>query len=152
LEQATLGKQDIIPDDGGSTHLWNVGRQSFYTAVQPRRQLWTKGKNITNGSWGFRMVAVSKGGHHRAPTIRPCAICSRIMERIGETGCYITLVDWQVEMKVSENTGNCVDVAEEQLITTEFSSLEICLSSRRSTTTERLHFQVSAWHEAETYS
>jgi hypothetical protein len=30
-----------IPDDGGSTHLWNVGRQSIYTAVQPRRQLWT---------------------------------------------------------------------------------------------------------------
>jgi hypothetical protein len=24
-----------------STHLWNVGRQSFYTAVYPRRQLWT---------------------------------------------------------------------------------------------------------------
>jgi hypothetical protein len=23
----------IISDDGGSTHLWNVGRQSFYTAV-----------------------------------------------------------------------------------------------------------------------
>jgi hypothetical protein len=22
-------------------HLWNVGRQSIYTAVQPRRQLWT---------------------------------------------------------------------------------------------------------------
>jgi hypothetical protein len=21
------------PDDGGSTHLWNVGRQSFYTVV-----------------------------------------------------------------------------------------------------------------------
>jgi hypothetical protein len=33
--------KQIIPDDGGSTHLWNVGRQSFYTAVQPRRQLWT---------------------------------------------------------------------------------------------------------------
>jgi len=31
----------LIPDDGGSTHLWNVGRQSIYTAVQPRRQLWT---------------------------------------------------------------------------------------------------------------
>jgi hypothetical protein len=31
----------LIPDDGGSTHLWNVSRQSFYTAVQPRRQLWT---------------------------------------------------------------------------------------------------------------
>jgi hypothetical protein len=30
-----------FPDDVGSTHLWNVGRQSFYTAVQPRRQLWT---------------------------------------------------------------------------------------------------------------
>jgi hypothetical protein len=29
-----------ISDDGGSTHLWNVGRQSFYTAVYPRRQLW----------------------------------------------------------------------------------------------------------------
>jgi hypothetical protein len=26
----------IIPDDGGSTHLWNVGRQSFYTAIHPR--------------------------------------------------------------------------------------------------------------------
>jgi hypothetical protein len=24
---------EVIPDDGGSTHLWNVGRQSFYTAV-----------------------------------------------------------------------------------------------------------------------
>jgi hypothetical protein len=35
----------IIPDDGGSTHLWNVGQQSFYTAVYPRRQLWTS--NIT---------------------------------------------------------------------------------------------------------
>jgi hypothetical protein len=31
----------FIPDDGGSTYLWNVGRQSIYTAVQPRRQLWT---------------------------------------------------------------------------------------------------------------
>jgi hypothetical protein len=31
----------LIPDDGGSTHLWNVGRQSIYTAVYPRRQLWT---------------------------------------------------------------------------------------------------------------
>jgi hypothetical protein len=30
----------FIPDDGGSTHLWNVGRQSFYTAVHPRRQFW----------------------------------------------------------------------------------------------------------------
>jgi hypothetical protein len=29
------------PDDGGSTHLWNVGRQSFYRAVHPRRQFWT---------------------------------------------------------------------------------------------------------------
>jgi hypothetical protein len=28
----------IIPDDGGSTHLRNVGRQLFYTAVYPRRQ------------------------------------------------------------------------------------------------------------------
>jgi hypothetical protein len=25
----------------GSTHLWNVGRQLFYTAVHPRRQFWT---------------------------------------------------------------------------------------------------------------
>jgi hypothetical protein len=29
------------PDDGGSTYLWNVGRQLFYTAVNPRRQIWT---------------------------------------------------------------------------------------------------------------
>jgi hypothetical protein len=28
-------------DDGDSTHLWNVGWQSFHTAVHPRRQFWT---------------------------------------------------------------------------------------------------------------
>jgi hypothetical protein len=28
-------------DDGGSTHLWNVCRQLFYTVVHPRRQFWT---------------------------------------------------------------------------------------------------------------
>jgi hypothetical protein len=31
----------LIIRDVGSTHLWNVGRQSFYTAVHPRRQFWT---------------------------------------------------------------------------------------------------------------
>jgi hypothetical protein len=31
----------LIPDDGGSTYLWNVGRQLFCTAVHPRRQFWT---------------------------------------------------------------------------------------------------------------
>jgi hypothetical protein len=35
-------KMIVIPDDGGSTHLWNVGRQTFYTAVYHRRQFWTK--------------------------------------------------------------------------------------------------------------
>jgi hypothetical protein len=37
-------KQEIMhqgPDDGGSTYLWNVGRQLFYTAEHPRRQIWT---------------------------------------------------------------------------------------------------------------
>jgi len=34
-------------DDGRSTHLWNVGRQSFYTAV--RRQLWTTFKQLSSG-------------------------------------------------------------------------------------------------------
>jgi hypothetical protein len=28
-------------DDGGSTYLWNVGRQLLYTAVHPRRQILT---------------------------------------------------------------------------------------------------------------
>jgi hypothetical protein len=37
---STLGCQNT-DYQGGSTHLWNVGRQSFYTAVYPRRQLWT---------------------------------------------------------------------------------------------------------------
>jgi hypothetical protein len=32
---------NFIPDDGGSTYLFNVGRQLFYTAVHPRRQFWT---------------------------------------------------------------------------------------------------------------
>jgi hypothetical protein len=31
----------FIPDDGGSTYLWNIGLQLFYTAVHPRRQFWT---------------------------------------------------------------------------------------------------------------
>jgi hypothetical protein len=31
-----------MPDDGGSTHPRNVGRQLFYTAVHPRRQFWTQ--------------------------------------------------------------------------------------------------------------
>jgi hypothetical protein len=31
----------LFPDDGGSTHLWNVGRQLFYTVVHPTRQFWT---------------------------------------------------------------------------------------------------------------
>jgi hypothetical protein len=29
------------PYDGGSTYIWNVGRQLFYTAVHPRRQIWS---------------------------------------------------------------------------------------------------------------
>jgi hypothetical protein len=37
----------LIPDDGGSTHLWNVSRQSFYTAVYPRRQLWTTNHSVS---------------------------------------------------------------------------------------------------------
>jgi hypothetical protein len=35
------GWWSLIPDDGGSTYLWNVGRQLFYTAVHPRNQFWT---------------------------------------------------------------------------------------------------------------
>jgi hypothetical protein len=27
----------LIPDDGDSTYLWNVGRQLLYTVVHPRR-------------------------------------------------------------------------------------------------------------------
>jgi hypothetical protein len=34
-------KNIVDPDDGGSTYLWNVGRQSFYTAVHHGRQFWT---------------------------------------------------------------------------------------------------------------
>jgi hypothetical protein len=33
-------EDQIRPDDGGSTYLWNVGRKLFYTAVHPRRQIW----------------------------------------------------------------------------------------------------------------
>jgi hypothetical protein len=36
------------PDDGGSTYLWDVGRQLFYTAVHPRRQI--GGKNLIEDS------------------------------------------------------------------------------------------------------
>jgi hypothetical protein len=37
-----LQQQGDHPDDGGSKYLWNVGRQLFYTAVHPRRQIWAK--------------------------------------------------------------------------------------------------------------
>jgi hypothetical protein len=33
------------PNDGGSTYLWNVGWQLFYTAVHPRRQIWTSSES-----------------------------------------------------------------------------------------------------------
>jgi hypothetical protein len=46
----------LIPDDGGSTHLWNVGRQLFYTAVHPRRQFWT------SHSWEFLMYEIISRG------------------------------------------------------------------------------------------
>jgi hypothetical protein len=36
-----------IPDDAGSTYLWNVGRQLFYMAVHPRRQFWTSVQCLT---------------------------------------------------------------------------------------------------------
>jgi hypothetical protein len=53
----------LIPDDGGSTRLWNVGRQSFYTAVYPRRQLWTSYSTpweleISQGSPGCKSVTL----------------------------------------------------------------------------------------------
>jgi hypothetical protein len=54
----------FIPDDGGSTHLWNVGRQSFYTAVQPRRQLWTSDLFLTCMS-SFFLVLLSFNHLHR---------------------------------------------------------------------------------------
>jgi hypothetical protein len=37
----------VIPDDWGSTYLWNVGWQLFYTAVHPRRQFWTDFPSLT---------------------------------------------------------------------------------------------------------
>jgi hypothetical protein len=45
--ELSSGMYCIIPDDGGSTYLWNVGRQLFYTAVHPRRQFWTS-VNLTD--------------------------------------------------------------------------------------------------------
>jgi hypothetical protein len=42
-----------IPDDGGSTHLWNVGRQSFYTAVYPERQLWRSTQHVFKHQFFF---------------------------------------------------------------------------------------------------
>jgi hypothetical protein len=65
LDPFVLGS--LIPDDGGSTHLWNVVRQSFYTAVYPRRQLWTS----YSPSWELeisRRVPVSKIILCRSPT------------------------------------------------------------------------------------
>jgi hypothetical protein len=35
----------ITPDDGGSTHLWNVGRNYFTRQYIPRKQFWTSRNN-----------------------------------------------------------------------------------------------------------
>jgi hypothetical protein len=48
----------LIPDDGGSTHLWNVGRQSFYTAVYPRRCLF----EFIRVERGVKFMKLFKGG------------------------------------------------------------------------------------------
>jgi hypothetical protein len=57
-------KMIVIPDDGGSTHLWNVVRQSFYTAVYPRRQFWAKydGLVFHVGELGSSVSIVSRYG------------------------------------------------------------------------------------------
>jgi hypothetical protein len=50
----------LIPDDGGSTYLWNVGQQLFYTAVHPRRWFWTKNyqgfRNIQANLYEFSLL------------------------------------------------------------------------------------------------
>jgi hypothetical protein len=50
--------------DGGSTHLWYVGRQLFYTAVHPRRQFWTsltlwRRVRESESRYGWRSVSQS---------------------------------------------------------------------------------------------
>jgi hypothetical protein len=55
----------IIRDDGGSTYLWNVGRQLFYTAVHPRRQFWSiillsKTWHLEEGTTTIRPLSNSK--------------------------------------------------------------------------------------------
>jgi hypothetical protein len=44
-----LAAASMIIPDGGSTHLWNVGRQLFYTAVYPRKQFWTCQLELSKG-------------------------------------------------------------------------------------------------------
>jgi hypothetical protein len=76
----------IIPDDGGSTHLWNVGRQSFYTAVYPRRQLWTTYSppweleiSQTYGKWDADTVTRSTHALPIIPTTITCLHCTHVM-------------------------------------------------------------------------
>jgi hypothetical protein len=85
----------LIPDDGGSTHLWNVGRQSFYTAVHPRRQFWTSFFRLVNifidwiynwSSFGILLETQSSTDRH-----------SRDCEKVGisdKTSKKYTLLDF----------------------------------------------------------
>jgi hypothetical protein len=83
---------DVLPDDGGSTHLWNVGRQSFYTAVHPRRQFWTS----CNG--------LSVCGLARSMALKSSCICngdvSSLMKEINFKYCchqrYAPLYSWEI--------------------------------------------------------
>jgi hypothetical protein len=79
LRRASVkARGSLIPDDGGSTHLWNIGRQSFYAAIYPRRQLWTS----YLPPWELEIS-------HNVPVLKSCCsqkYCCKV-EAIGKFLC-----------------------------------------------------------------
>jgi hypothetical protein len=93
VHTASIIRDDTHPWWWGSTHLWHVGRQSFYMAVYPRRQLWTsysppweleishsltwfdvinKHRNVSVFWWMFGVLRECDGNHTDLKCLMKC--------------------------------------------------------------------------------
>jgi hypothetical protein len=105
VRTAPIIRDEWVCGDGGSTHLWNVGRQSFYTAVYPRRQLWT---SLYNSIYLMKNNQLKKLQKHKSH-VKNCEIEGRQRnvsadlktlsqhsqkKEVGKTATHLSLSRW----------------------------------------------------------